>query len=62
MAYKRIDAAQARRQVVNASHMVALVRAATVFHNGKLRGRRVDITPPEPTDGAASVLLVEARR
>ena len=45
MAYKLIDAAQARWRAVNAPHLVALVRAGAVFHKGKLP---VDITPTEP--------------
>lgn len=47
MAYKLIDAAQARWRAVNAPHLVALVRAGAVFHKGKLLERPVDITPPE---------------
>ena len=39
MAYKLIDAAQARWRAVNAPHLVALVRAGTVFHKGKLLER-----------------------
>jgi len=48
MAYKLIDAAQARWRAVNAPHLVALVRAGAVFHKGKLLERPTDITPPEP--------------
>ncbi|TPG31646.1 IS256 family transposase [Mycolicibacterium hodleri] len=48
MAYKLIDAAQARWRAVNAPHLVALVRAGAVFHKGKMLERPVDITPPEP--------------
>ena len=48
MAYKLIDAAQARWRAVNAPHLVALVRAGAVFHKGKLLERPVDITPPKP--------------
>ncbi|BBY56073.1 IS256 family transposase [Mycolicibacillus koreensis] len=47
MAYKLIDAAQARWRAVNAPHLVALVRAGAVFHKGKLLERPADITPPE---------------
>ena len=47
MAYKLIDAAQARWRAVNAPHLVALVRAGAVFHKGKLLERPIDITPPE---------------
>src|SRR5262249_16870166 len=51
MAYKLIDAAQARWRAVNAPHLVALVRAGAVFHKGKLLERPTDITPdPMPPD------------
>jgi len=36
MAFKLIEAAQARWRAVNAPHLVALVRAGAVFHKGKL--------------------------
>jgi transposase-like protein len=49
MAYKVIDAAQARWRAVNAPHLVALVRAGAVFHKGKLLERPTHITPPQPT-------------
>jgi putative transposase len=49
MAYKLIDAAQARWRAVNAPHLVALVRAGAVFHKGKLLERPVDITPDPAT-------------
>ncbi len=48
MAYKLIDAAQARWRAVNAPHLVALVRAGAVFHKGKLLERPTNITPPTP--------------
>jgi hypothetical protein len=48
MAYKLIEAAQTRWRAVNAPHLVALVRAGAVFHEGKLLERPVDITPTEP--------------
>ncbi len=47
MAYKLIDAAQARWRAVNAPQLVALVRAGAVFDKGKLLERPVDITPAE---------------
>lgn len=50
MAYKLIDAAQARWRAVNAPHMVSLVRAGAVFHKGKLLERPTDITPTEPSN------------
>ena len=52
MAYKLIDAAQARWRAVNAPHLVALVRAGAVFHKGKLLERPIDITPTEPAESA----------
>jgi putative transposase len=39
-----IDAAQTRWRPVNAPQLVALVRAAAVFHKGKLLEQAVDIT------------------
>jgi hypothetical protein len=45
MAYKLIDAAQTRWRAVNASHLVALVRAGATFHKGKLLERPLDTTP-----------------
>lgn len=53
MAYKLIEAAQARWRKVNAPELVALVRNGAVFHKGKLLERPRDITPassPDPTD------------
>jgi putative transposase len=52
MAYKLIDAAQARWRAVNALHLVALVRNGAIFHKGKLLERPVDITPDEPGESA----------
>jgi transposase-like protein len=49
MAYKLIDAAQARWRAVNAPHLVALVRAGAVFHKGKLLERPSSITPEPST-------------
>ncbi len=54
MAYKLIDAAQARWRAVNAPHMVALVRAGAVFHKGKLLERPIDITPAEPAESSGT--------
>ena len=48
MSYKLIDAAQRRWRAVNASHLVALVRAGVVFHNGQNARATVDITPADP--------------
>jgi transposase-like protein len=44
MAFKLIEAAQARWRAVNAPHLVALVRAGTRFERGKVAER-----PPSPT-------------
>jgi putative transposase len=55
MAYKLIDAAQARWRAVNAPHLVALVRAGAVFHKGKLLERPTDITSEPLTTEAAVV-------
>jgi transposase-like protein len=49
MAFKLIEAAQARWRAVNAPHLVALVRAGARFENGKLVERE------PPTDAAADV-------
>ena len=53
MAYKLIEAAQTRWRAVNAPHLVALARAGSRFHKGKLIERPTDITPessPSQTD------------
>jgi len=50
MAYKLIDAAQARWRAVNAPHLVALVRAGATFHKGKLLERPIDIRPETSND------------
>jgi dihydrofolate reductase len=42
MAFKLIEAAEARRRAVNAPHLVALVRAGAVFEKGKPVERPVD--------------------
>ena len=39
MAFKLIESAQGRWRAVNAPHLVALVRAGAVFHNGVLAER-----------------------
>ena len=48
MAFKLIEAAQARWRAVNAPHLVALVRAGAKFDNGKLVERPDDTTPRRP--------------
>ena len=42
MAFKLIEAAQARWRAVNAPHLVALVRAGAIFKAGKLVERPAD--------------------
>lgn len=60
MAYKLIDAAQARWQAVNAPHLVALLRAGAVFHKGRLLERPTDITPPHEADGTNAAATTRA--
>jgi hypothetical protein len=52
MAFKLIEAAQARWRAVNAPHLVALVRAGATFHNGKLV-ERPDAETTETAEAAA---------
>ena len=47
MAFKLIEAAQARWRAVNAPHLVALVRAGATFVNGKLVERPDEHLQPE---------------
>jgi hypothetical protein len=47
MAFKLIEAAQARWRAVNAPHLVALVRAGATFKGGKLVERPDDHAQPE---------------
>ncbi len=54
MAYKLIEAAQARWRAVNAPHLVALVRAGALFHEGKLLERPVEIIPEPSPDTPVS--------
>lgn len=49
MAFELIEAAQGRWRAVNAPHLVARVRAGTVFRNGKLVERPEEEAPPEQT-------------
>ncbi len=42
MAFKLMESAQARWRMVNAPHLVALVRARAIFHKGKLVERPTD--------------------
>ena len=48
MAFKLIEAAQARWRVVNAPHLVALVRAGATFDKGKLVERPDEPAVPDP--------------
>jgi hypothetical protein len=52
MAFKLIESAQRRWRMVNAPHLVALVRAGATFVNGKLVER--------PEDEAAEAAQPEA--
>jgi transposase-like protein len=52
MAFKLIEAAQARWRAVNAPHLVALVRAGARFERGKLVERPT--ATPAPTEAAAA--------
>ena len=62
MAYKLIESAQRRWRLVNAPHLVALVRAGAVFTDGKLverpAGQATDGNHPAPA--AASAELADA--
>lgn len=49
-----IEAAQSRWRVVNAPHLVALVRAGALFHKGTLLERPVDIVPERSPDATVS--------
>src|SRR5712692_7800319 len=49
MAFKLIESAQRRWRMVNAPHLVALVRAGATFVNGKLVERPDDATPSGST-------------
>ena len=65
MAFKLLDAAQDRWRRVNAPHLVAVVRAGTVFIDGQLQERNSDQptderTPPDPLDSAHPQLLTIA--
>ena len=48
MAFKLIESAQDHWRMVNAPHLVALVRAGATFINGKLAGRPGEQVQPEP--------------
>jgi putative transposase len=67
MAYKLIEAAQARWRVVNAPHLVALVRNGAVFHKGNcsnapsISPRHDQPNPAKPKSPESRVAL-RARR
>jgi hypothetical protein len=54
MAYKLIESAQRRWRMVNAPHLVALVRSGATFVNGKLV-ERPDDQAPEASDLSQTV-------
>ncbi|MFQ6328360.1 IS256 family transposase [Nocardia sp. CWNU-33] len=59
MAYKLIEAVQARWRAVNAPQLVAPVRAGAVFHKGKLLERPTAITPETSTGQPSSPAAAE---
>jgi putative transposase len=63
MAFKLIEAAQARWRAVNGPHLVALVRAGAVFHNGVLVERRDGIkTAARVLKGAPTPFIFQSER
>jgi hypothetical protein len=60
MAFKLIEAAQARGRAVNAPHLVALVRAGARFEAGKLVERPDEHPQPEARVAAFGVAMVSA--
>jgi hypothetical protein len=48
MAFKLIESAQDHWRMVNAPHLVALVRAGAIFINGKLAERPARKPSPKP--------------
>ena len=62
MAFKLIESAQRRWRMVNAPHLVALVRAGAVFVNGKLVERPADQSPEasSPSPAAVEQAIAEA--
>ena len=53
MAFKLIDSAQRRWRMVNAPHLVALVRAGATFVNGRLVEQPGDPSPEASSPRAA---------
>jgi putative transposase len=62
MAFKLIDAAQARWRAVNAPHLVALVRAGARFECGKLVERDPYSRPPKPPTSSVAHRLESIRQ
>jgi hypothetical protein len=62
MAFKLIESAQRRWRMVNAPHLVALVRAGATFVNGKLIERPDDESPSasSPSHDAAEQEIAAA--
>jgi hypothetical protein len=62
MAFKLIESAQRRWRMVNAPHLLALVRAGATFVNGKLVERPNDHEPAtsEPSQTGAEEEVAEA--
>jgi hypothetical protein len=62
MAFKLVESAQRRWRMVNAPHLVALVRSGAVFVNGKLIERPDDQPPAasNPPQAAAEEVIAEA--
>ena len=61
MAFKLIESAQRRWRMVNAPHLVALVRAGATFVNGKLVERPDEQDPgADPSPATAGAVVPEA--
>jgi hypothetical protein len=61
MAFKLIESAQRRWRMVNAPHLVALVRAGATFAGGKLIERPVDQPPAANRASPTAAQEVTAR-
>lgn len=60
MAFKLIESAQRRWRMVNAPHLVALVRAGATFVNGKLAERPADPSPGDNSQASAAAAQPQA--
>ena len=58
MAYKLIDAAQARWRKINAPELVALVRVGAIFHKGKLLERPCCASVSNETKTAKGIYVI----